>query len=264
MRSPPEVPYIYALECAMDELAVTLRMDPIELRRVNDTKVEPIKGLPYTSRSLMPCFDTAAKEFGWSERKREPMSMRDGDWLIGYGCAMATYPSHMAPATARVRASADGKVRVQTAAHEIGTGAYTVIAQAAATRLGVPIENVSVELGDSMLPPVTVAGGSHSTASVTMAVAKACDAINAKLSGGSLCIGGIDLAEGFKRLQVGVLEEYGEWAPDSVPPTAGPHPVRFWCGICGSPCSRAHSRNPRAAHRRCVCGGTYCQSAHRA
>ena len=220
MRSPPEVPYIYALECAMDELAVVLRMDPIELRRVNDTKVEPIKGLPYTSRSLMPCFDAAAKEFGWSERRPEPMSMRDGDWLIGYGCAMATYPSHMAPASARVRAGADGRVRVQTAAHEIGTGAYTVIAQAASTRLGVPIENVSVELGDSMLPPVTVAGGSHSTASVTMAVAKACEAISAKLAAGSLGLGGVDLAEGLKRLNVGALEEYGEWAADGVPTTA--------------------------------------------
>jgi CO/xanthine dehydrogenase Mo-binding subunit len=98
-----EVPYIYALECAIDELAVALRMDPIELRRVNDTKVEPIKGLPYTSRSLMPCFDATAKEFGWSERRPEPMSMRDGDWLIGNGCAMATYPSHMAPASAELK-----------------------------------------------------------------------------------------------------------------------------------------------------------------
>jgi xanthine dehydrogenase YagR molybdenum-binding subunit len=220
MRSPPEVPYIYALECAMDELAVALRMDPIELRRVNDTKVEPIRGLAYTSRSLMPCFVAGAHEFGWSARKPEPSSMRDGDWLIGYGCAMATYPSHMAPASARVRASADGKVRVQTAAHEIGTGAYTVIAQAAATQLAVPIENVSVELGDSTLPPVTVAGGSHSTASVTLAVGKACEAIRAKLSAGSLGLGGLDLVEGLKRLNVGVLEEYGEWAPDGVPPTA--------------------------------------------
>jgi xanthine dehydrogenase YagR molybdenum-binding subunit len=220
MRSPPEVPYIYALECAIDELAVALAMDPIELRRINDTKVEPIKGLPYTSRSLMPCFDAAAKEFGWSERRPEPMAMRDGDWLIGYGCAMATYPSHIAPAAARVRANADGRVRVQTAAHEIGTGAYTVIAQAAATRLGVPIENVTVELGDSALPPVTVAGGSHSTASVTMAVATACDAMRAKLSTGSLGIGGVDLVEGLKRLNVGALEEYGEWKPDGVPPTA--------------------------------------------
>ena len=98
MRSPPEVPYVYALECAIDELAVTLRMDPVELRRVNDTMVEPIKGLPYTSRSLMPCFDAAARVLWMVGTQAGTGSMRDGDWLVGYGCAMATYPAHMAPA----------------------------------------------------------------------------------------------------------------------------------------------------------------------
>src|SRR6185436_11130524 len=119
----------------------------IELRRVNDTMKEPIGGKPYTSRSLMACYEEGAKAFGWAERKREPKSMADGDWLIGYGCATACYPTQMAPAAARVRLQRDGRARVEIAGHEIGTGAYTVIAQAAAERLGVPVEQVSVFLG---------------------------------------------------------------------------------------------------------------------
>jgi len=112
MRSPPVVPYIYALESAMDELAVKLGVDPIELRRINDTMTDPIKGKPYSSRSLMQCYDEAAKSFGWSRRNPQPGSMRDGDWLIGWGCATAVYPTHIGTATARVRLLANGEVRV--------------------------------------------------------------------------------------------------------------------------------------------------------
>src|SRR4029079_2468937 len=93
MRSTPEVPYIYALESAIDELAHMLRLDPIELRRRNDTMVNPINNAPYTSRSLLACFDAAAKAFGWEQRKPEIGAMTDGDWFIGQGCAMATYPT---------------------------------------------------------------------------------------------------------------------------------------------------------------------------
>ena len=89
MRSPPVVPYIYALESAMDELAVKLDMDPVELRRINDTMTDPIEGKPYSSRSLMKCYDEAAAAFGWKRREPQPASMRDGDWLIGWGCATA-------------------------------------------------------------------------------------------------------------------------------------------------------------------------------
>ena len=220
MRSPPEVPYIYALESAMDEMAVKLGMDPVEFRRVNDTMNEPIKGLPYTSRSLMQCFDEAAKAFRWSDRNPEPGSMSDGDWLIGWGCAMATYPSQVAPAAVRVRVTADGHVTVQTAAHDVGTGAYTVIGQAAATRLGVPMSKVTVELGDSTLPPSPVAGGSNTTASVTNAVAKACEAITVKLGGRPLGIGAESLEVALKRSNAAAIEEYAEWIPDGLPDTA--------------------------------------------
>src|SRR3954452_19431907 len=153
MRSPPTVPYMYALESALDELAVALKMDPIALRRINDTKVEPIKGRPYTSRSLVECYDEAAQAFGWDKREPAVGAMRDGDWLVGWGCATACYPTHTGAATARIRLSADGLVRIQTAAHDVGTGAYTVIGQIASERLGIPFEKVSAELGDSALPP---------------------------------------------------------------------------------------------------------------
>jgi xanthine dehydrogenase YagR molybdenum-binding subunit len=181
MRSPPELPYLFGLESAMDELAVALSMDPVELRRVNDTQIEPIKGLRYTSRSLMPCFDAAAQRFGWSQRSPEPGSMSEGDWLIGWGCASTMYPTQIAPAAARVSLTPDGQVRVQTAGHEIGNGAYTVIGMVAAERLGVAMDDVIVELGTE-LPPAPVAGGSNSTASVCNVVAKACADIRARLA----------------------------------------------------------------------------------
>jgi len=181
MRSPPTFPYMYALESALDELAVALKMDPIALRQLNDTRTEPIKGKPYTSRSLVECYDEAAKAFGWENRDPGVGAMRDGDWLIGWGCATACYPTHTGAATARIRLSADGLVRIQTAAHDVGTGAYTVIGQMASERLGVPFEKVSAELGDSSLPPSPVAGGSTTTASVCSTVLKGCNQIRDKL-----------------------------------------------------------------------------------
>ncbi len=242
MRSPPVVPYIYAIETAMDELAVKLGMDPVEFRRVNDTTTDPISGKPYSSRSLMQCYDQAKAAFGWAGRVPQPGSMHDGDWLVGWGCATAVYPTHLGAATARVRLLANGDVRVQTASHDLGTGAYTVIGQMAAERLGVPFSAVQTELGDSELPPAPVAGGSNTTASCCSAVIKACDAIRAKLfhaavtaNEGPLTGRQVSeltlrdrkvasdaaeepLAETFKRLGVGAIEEYAEFSPPGAPP----------------------------------------------
>ncbi len=148
MRSPPEVPYMYALESAMNEMADRLGMDPVEFRRINDTDRNPVNGARYTSRSLMKCYDEASAAFGWRDREAEPGQMRDGDWLIGWGCATACYPTQMDAATARVRLTADGRVRVETA-RMTSAGAYTVIAQMAAGELGVPMQQVEVKLGDS-------------------------------------------------------------------------------------------------------------------
>lgn len=211
MRAPAETPYFFALESAMDELAVALNIDPVELRRINETQKEPIKGLSFTSRTLMPCFDQAAEAFGWSKRTPQPGSMREGDWLIGYGCATSAYPTQMAPAAARVRLFPDGTARVESASHEIGNGIYTVAAQTAAERLGIPYENVSVAMGDTNLPPAPVSGGSISTASVCSVVAQACDAIRAKLSDGTTPT--LDLVSALKERGSGAIEEYAEWMP---------------------------------------------------
>ena len=182
MRAPPETPYMFALESGMDELAYALDMDPIELRRVNDTHIDPVSGLPFSSRSLMACFDQAAARFGWSRRNPRPGSMRDGDWLIGWGCATSTYPSNIGPAAARLSVPPAGKATVQLAAHEIGTGAYTVVALTAARGLGLKVEDVAVVLGDSDLPPVTVAGGSNNAATTTHVVHKACEEVRGRLA----------------------------------------------------------------------------------
>jgi xanthine dehydrogenase YagR molybdenum-binding subunit len=214
MRAPAETPYFFALESAMDELAVALNMDPIELRRVNDTQTEPIKGLPYTSRALMTCFDQAAEAFGWKARIPTPGTKRDGNWLVGWGCAASAYPTQMAAATARVRVFADGRALVETAGHEIGNGLYTVAAQTAAEGLGIAVEKVSVSLGDTDLPPAPVAGGSISTASVCTVIAQACDAIRMRL--GQDGKPAADITAAMKDRGMGALEEYAESVPHGV------------------------------------------------
>src|SRR3954470_4363421 len=171
--------------------------------------------------------------------------MRDGDWLIGMGCASVAYPTHVGAVTARVRLLPNGQVRVQTAAHEIGNGIYTILAQLAAERLGVPLTSVTGEGGGSMLPPAPVAGGSNTTASTCSAVLKACDAIRAKLSavnptgnGGGMASrspseqiftegraaarsdAATNLEELFKRAGVSAIEEYVEYVPPGVKPEA--------------------------------------------
>jgi len=244
MRAPAELPYQFALESAMDELADALHMDPVELRRVNDTQVEPIKGLPYTSRALMPCFDAAAAAFGWKGRNHAPGAMRDGDWLIGWGCAASLYPTQMGPAAARVTLTPAGGVKVETATHEIGNGVITALALTVADCLGLPLDRIEVLIGDSKLPPSPVAGGSNSTASVCNVVALACQDIAARIVGAAVAPGsggpfaGVDpallrfadgrlhgangksepLTSAATRVQHGAIEAYAENVPHGVPP----------------------------------------------
>jgi xanthine dehydrogenase YagR molybdenum-binding subunit len=182
MRAPPETPYMFALESAMDELALTLNMDPIELRRINDTQNDPVDGLPFSSRSLMQCFDQAAAQFGWKKRNPKPGTAREGDWLVGYGCATACYPSNQGPAAVRVSLTPDGKATVGIAGHEIGTGAYTLVAITTARSLGIPVEAVTVNMGDSDLPPLMIAGGSNNAASAANVVVKACEDIRGRIA----------------------------------------------------------------------------------
>jgi xanthine dehydrogenase YagR molybdenum-binding subunit len=219
MRAPPEVPYMFALECAIDEMAEKCGIDPVDFRRINDTDTSPITGKKFTSRSLNECFVAAAEAFGWSKRDRSPRSMRDGDWLVGYGCATACYPSHSMPATARVRLTADGKARVQIAAHDVGSGATTIMGQIAAEAFGIPLDDVTIEMGDSRLPPGPIAGGSMTTASAGSAVKAACDKVIARF--GTSVPTGKELQLAFSALKQGSIEEYAEWAPPRSP-GAGP------------------------------------------
>lgn len=181
MRAPAEVPYMFALESAMDELAYELNIDPVKLRQINDAKVDPVNQHPFSSRSLVQCFDAAAAAFGWSKRNPKPLSTVEGDWQVGWGCATAVYPSNIAASFARVTLMQDG-ARVEVAGHEMGTGAYTIYAQVAADRLGVPVEKVQVLMGDSRLPPAPIAGGSNNAASISNAVAMGCAMIRTQMA----------------------------------------------------------------------------------
>ena len=174
MRAPGETPGMYALESAMDELACSAGLDPIELRIRNDPAAEPDSGLPFSSRNLVACLREGARRFGWADRDPRPGLRRDGRWLTGTGVAASTYPARRQPSRATVLAVDRGFV-VRIAAADIGTGARTALTQIAAETLGTSPEHVRVELGDSELPRAFIAGGSMGTASWGSAVVKACE-----------------------------------------------------------------------------------------
>lgn len=174
MRAPGEASGIFALESAMDELAVALNVDPVELRLRNEPEQDEFKKLPFSSRSTRECYRAAAERFGWSRRNPAPRSMRDGRWLIGWGMASATYPVNYAPASAMARLLPDGTAEVMSAASDMGPGTWTSMTQVAAETLGLPIERVKFNLGDTRLPRAPVHGGSLTMASVGSAVQAAC------------------------------------------------------------------------------------------
>ena len=190
MRCPHELPYMFALESAIDELAHTMQIDPVELRRRNDTQVDPLDGRPFSSRALIACLTRGAERFGWHDRATDPGTRRDGDWRVGYGVATACYPSNTGSSAARIAVTRDGRARVQIGFHEIGNGAYTVIGQTAAASLGLSADRVAVELGDTALPPSTMASASNGTASTCNAVVDACEAVRARLAGAAVANGG--------------------------------------------------------------------------
>jgi len=174
MRAPGEASGIFALESAMDELAVALNFDPVELRLRNEPEMDEFKKLPFSSRSTRECYRSAAERFGWNRRSPEPRSMRDGRWLIGWGMATATYPMNYAPATALARLLPDGTAEVMSASSDMGPGTWTSMTQVAAEALGLPIERVKFTLGDTRLPRAPIHGGSMTMASVGSAVQAAC------------------------------------------------------------------------------------------
>ncbi|MFJ1652848.1 xanthine dehydrogenase family protein molybdopterin-binding subunit [Streptomyces sp. NPDC088337] len=174
MRAPAAAQGNFALESALDELACTLRMDPLDLRLRNHTDVDPRNGLPWSGKALLECYEAGARRFGWSDRDPEPCSMREGNWLIGYGMASALFPYFAQPCTAQATIHSDGSALVRSAATDIGTGTYTVMAQLAAEELGLPLDLVRFDLGDSDMPHSMMAGGSGLTGALGNAVHNAC------------------------------------------------------------------------------------------
>lgn len=174
MRCPGESETLFALECALDELAVALEMDPIALRLCNDAERNEEKDKPWSSRSLRQCYERGMELFDWSRRTPAPGSMRDGDVLVGIGTATATYPAFTLPAAADARIAADGTATVRSAATDIGPGTATALAQIAADALGLPIAKIRFEIGDSAYPMAPQQGGSMIAASVGSAVHRVC------------------------------------------------------------------------------------------
>jgi xanthine dehydrogenase YagR molybdenum-binding subunit len=183
MRAPGETPGVYALECAMDELAHETGVDPVEFRLRNYAEIDEYENRPWSSKKLRECYQRAAQKFGWSNRNKKPGSMRAADGLqVGLGMATAVYPAGQQKTGATAILNKDGTVVIRSATHEIGTGTYTTMSQFAADTLGIPIEKIHFELGDSQFPYAPNNGGSWLTASVGPAVIGACRELKKKVA----------------------------------------------------------------------------------
>lgn len=229
MRAPGEASGLLALECAMDELAGQLGLDPVELRIRNEPERDPELNIPFSSRNLVACLREGAERFGWHERPMAPASRREGRKLIGYGVAAAIRANYLGPGSARVGIDARGEITVQADMTDIGTGTYTILAQVAAERLGVPLSAVKVELGDSNLPRTAGSGGSWGAASSGTAVHHACLALRERIASAAASharspLRGADISEAQfvgGRLRLGAQSEnlsdlIGRIAPDGL------------------------------------------------
>jgi xanthine dehydrogenase YagR molybdenum-binding subunit len=174
MRAPGKTPGMYALESAMDELAIELEMDPIELRIRNEPQKDPESGYPFSSRNLVACLREGAGRFGWENRDPTPAGRREGRWLIGTGVASSSHPARRRASQASARAGTDGRYVIGIAASDIGQGARTALTQIAAEALDVAVDAVRVEIGDTAFPAAPGAGGSTGNASWGPAIVKAC------------------------------------------------------------------------------------------
>jgi xanthine dehydrogenase YagR molybdenum-binding subunit len=181
MRAPGEAVGMMGLECAMDELAEKLGMDPIALRKINDASVDPEKGVPFSSRSLSQALDEGAARFGW-DRRTDPASRREGEWLIGMGVASAVRGNMLMESSAKVEIHPDGTATVSSSMTDIGTGSYTILAQIASEILGIPVGRITMALGDTNDPPAAGSGGSWGAGSSGSAVYLACEMLRGKLA----------------------------------------------------------------------------------
>jgi xanthine dehydrogenase YagR molybdenum-binding subunit len=181
MRAPGAAWGVYALECAMDELAYKLGVDPLDLRLKNYAEKDQNQDKPFSSKELRECYRQGAEKFGWAKRNPQLRSMCDGDHLIGWGMATGVWEALYVPASAKAVLTADGRLGVSSATADIGTGTYTIMTQIAAEALGLPMDHVTFKLGDSSLPQAPVEGGSMTAASVGSAVKEVCEAMREQL-----------------------------------------------------------------------------------
>lgn len=181
MRGPGEAPGSFALESALNELAEQIKIDPVELRRKNIAAFDQETGLPWSSNGLAECLKQGAERFGW--HKREPRGWSEGDLRVGWGMATASYPARRQPCTLRLRLASDGTALVQCGTQDMGSGTYTALARAAAERLGLAVDQVAVELGDTLLPPGPISAGSQVTQSFAPAMVAAADGLHAQIAG---------------------------------------------------------------------------------
>ena len=173
MRGPGRTPALFAIESAMDELAIKLNMDPVELRLKNYAETDEASNLPWSSKHLREAYQTGAERFGWAKRNPKVGSMRNGDLILGWGMATCTWPAGCHAAEVRVRLLADGTARASCATQDIGTGTYTVFAEVVSDKTGIPLDKIQVVLGDSALPPGPTSGGSSATSTVLPAIVEA-------------------------------------------------------------------------------------------
>jgi xanthine dehydrogenase YagR molybdenum-binding subunit len=181
MRAPGGAEGLFAIECAMDELAYAANADPLALRLLNYSDKDQIEDKPYSSKELRECYGQGADRFGWSGRNPQPRSMKDGTELVGWGMASGIWEAMQVEASAKAVLTANGSLEIASATADIGPGTYTMMAQLAADSIGVPIENVNARLGDSGLPHAPVEGGSFTTSSVGCAIRAACQAVQKEL-----------------------------------------------------------------------------------
>lgn len=183
-RAPGESTGSFALESAIDEMAYALKMDPVEFRIKNEPAKDPSNGRPWSSRATVECLKRGAEMIGWKNRKQEPRQNRNGEYLVGYGVAIGSYPSRQSPTSTMLKLSRKGDdvtASVELAASDIGTGTHTIIAQTAAETLGLPMSKVAVKIGDSTLPPAAGSVGSIGAASFCNSVADACNQAKTEL-----------------------------------------------------------------------------------
>ncbi len=183
MRGPGEATGAFALECALDELSYVLKMDPIALRLKNYTESDPERNLPWSSKHLKECYEVGMEKIGWSNRPAVPRSLKDGEWLVGYGVGCGAFGAYRGKANAKIKLLPDGTVIIQSATSDIGPGTGTAMTVIAADILGLPTDKITFELGDSSLPVAPTQGGSATVSSVGSAVHDVCTAFKKKIYG---------------------------------------------------------------------------------